>query len=252
MAARKQWVNFPGTPTTFFASGTVYVDHLNTQFGVKAVQDQIGYTSTTNATLTYAYSLMLTKQWHLNLGLGLSFQSIGYDLSKINSPTPNDPTVYSGLLNENNLNSDLGIELVSNKWQCGLASQNLFSIFLPINQSFINTNYIYTKYRQNTLNPINLGFGVCGFKFGDLYQMEMNLNSYFKPSQDANTLQLGVFYRTWNEMGVLLGIDLNQNLHLSYSYDYNFSGISQSSFGTHEVMLTFNINKVYRCQNCWY
>jgi len=252
MAARKQWVNFPGTPTTFFASGTVYIDNLNTQFGLKAYQDQIGYTSTSNIGLTYAYSLMLNRQWHVNLGLGLSFQSVGYDLSQVNSPTPNDPTIYSQLLNENNLNSDLGVELVSNKWQFGLASQNIFSLFLPINAMFINSNYIYTKYRQNTLNPINLGFGVCGFQFGDLYQMEVNLTSYFKLNPDANTFQLGVFYRTWNEMGVLFGIDLTKNLHLSYSYDYNVSGISTDSFGTHEIMFTYNLNKVFKCQNCWY
>ena len=57
MAARKQWVGFPGSPSTFFATATTYVESLHTQFGMKLVQDKIGYTSSTDVALTYAYSL---------------------------------------------------------------------------------------------------------------------------------------------------------------------------------------------------
>ena len=252
MAVRKQWVNFPGAPTTLFASGTIFLDNLNTQFGLKAYQDKIGYTSTSTIDFTYAYALILNSEWHLNLGLGLSFQSVGYDLSQVNSPTPGDPAVFSRLLNENNFNSDLGIELQGKKWQFGLSGQNLFSLFLPINQQFSNTNYIYTKYRQNSQNKINLGFGACGIQYGNFYQMEVNLTSYFKFDPESNGFQLGVFYRTYSEIGLLFGLDLARNLHLSYSYDYNVSGISGKSYGSHELMLTFNLDRVFKCQNCWY
>lgn len=251
--ARKQWVSFPGSPTTFFATGSVFIDNLHTQFGLKAYQDKIGYTSTSNIDLTYAYSLHLNDNWKLNMGLALDFQTVAYDLSQVNSPTPNDPTVYAHLLNENNFNSDMGFELVSKNWKVGLASQNIFSRFQPINSQFTNTNYIYTKYRQYSENNINLGFGACGIQYGDLYQMEFNVSSYFKINHETNdAFQLGVFYRTWSEMGVLLGFDLTRNLHISYSYDYNVSAISTNSIGSHEIMLTFNLDKVFKCQNCWY
>jgi len=252
MDVRKQWVNMPGSPTTLFASGTMFLDNLNTQFGLKAVQDKIGYTSTSNINLSYAYCLTLNNDWHLNMGLGLSYQAVGYDLSQVNSQTSSDPTVYTRLLNESNLNSDLGIELASKKWQIGLSSQNVFSLFLPINPLFANTNYIYSKYRQYNQSNINLGFGVCGIQFGDMYQAEFNVTSYFKLNPDANAFQIGAFYRTRNEIGVIFGIDLARNLHVSYSYDYNVSGISENSYGSHEIMLTYNIDKVFQCKNCWY
>ena len=252
MAARKQWINFPGAPTTFYASGTMFLDNLNTQFGLKAIQDKIGYTSTTNLGFTYAYALILNRDWHLNLGLGLNYQSVGYDLSKVNSPTPNDPVVYAKLLNVSNFNSDLGIELQGRKWQFGVASQNLISLFQPINSQFSNTNYIYTKYRNNSLNTMNLGFGAVGVQFGNFYQLELNLTTYFKPTPESNGFQVGAFFRTYSEIGAILGLDLSKNMHLSYSYDYNVSGISTKSYGSHEIMLTYTLDRVFKCQNCWY
>lgn len=252
MAARKQWTNFPGAPTTLFASGTLYFDQMKTQFGLKVLQDKIGYTSTTNLGLSYTYFLVLDRDWHLNLGLGMSYQSVGYDLSKVNSPTPNDPTVYAKLLNESNFNSDLGIELQGKKWQFGLSSQNIFSLFQPINSQFTNTNYIYAKYKPMDERKISLGYGLCGIQYGNLYQAELNLTSYFKFDPESNPIQLGVFFRTYSEVGALFGLDIAHNLRLSYSYDYNVSGIGNSSYGSHELMLTYNIDRIFQCKNCWY
>ena len=252
MIARKQWVNFPGTPTTFFASGTTYLENINTQLGLKALQDQIGYTSTSTIDLTYAYSVKLNKDWRLNLGLGLSYQSISYDLSKVYSPTPGDPTVYTRLLNESNFNSELGFEMTNKNWRLGMSGQNIFSLFLPINSQFTNTNFIYTQYRQRTQNPLNLGFGLAGIQYGNLYQMEFNINSYVKLNPESNGFKLGLFYRTWNDIGMLFGIELSRNLQLSYSYDYNVSGIGFNTYGSHEIMITFLLDKADKCYNCWY
>ena len=83
MAARKQWVDFPGSPLTFFASATTYQENLHAQFGLKLVQDKIGYTSTTAVDLTYAYSMLMQSDWQLHLGLAISFQSLSYDMSSL-------------------------------------------------------------------------------------------------------------------------------------------------------------------------
>jgi len=216
------------------------------------MQDKVGFTSTTDIDLTYAYAARVNQFWKLNMGLGLSFQSLAYDVSKVNSPTANDPLVFSRLLNENNINSDLGLELTNKYYRIGLASQNIFSLFIPVNKLFTNTNFIYAIYRDSNHDYFNLGYGVCGIQYSNLYQMEFNLTGYFKSTLTTNPFQLGLVYRTWGEMGVLFGLDINRNLGVSYSYDYNFSGISTASFGTHELMITYRLDKVFQCKNCWY
>ncbi len=252
MAVRQQWTGFNGSPTTLFASGTLYLDEMHTQLGLKIMQDKVGFTSTTNIGLSYAYAIRFNYDWKLNLGLGLSFQSLGYDVSEVNSPTANDPTVLTRLINENNINSDVGFELTNKSYRLGLASQNIFSLFAPINRLFVNTNFIYAIYRDSNHDSFNLGYGVCGIQYSNLYQMEFNLTGYFKPTPKTNPFQLGLVYRTWSEVGVLFGFDVSHNFRVSYSYDYNFSGISTTSFGTHELMLTYKLDKVFQCKNCWY
>lgn len=252
IAYRKQWLGFKGTPTTIFASSTLYLEDMHTQFGLKAMQDKVGFTSTTDVDLTYAYSTMVNTDWRLDMGLALSFQSLAYDVSKVSSPTPNDPTVMTRLLNENYINSDLGAEYTNKFWRLGIASQNVFSLFSDSRKLFPNTNFLYAMYRNSNHDFFNLGYGVCEVLYSNMHQTEFNLTGYFKSTPEMNPLQLSLIYRTWSEVGVLFGLDISSNLRASYSYDYNFSGISRSSFGSHEFMLTYRLNKNFKCRNCWY
>jgi len=216
------------------------------------MQDKVGFTSTTNIGLTYAYAARVNDDWKLNMGLGLNFQMLGYDVSKVISPDPNDPTVLNGLINQNNINSDIGFELTNKDYKFGLASQNIFTLFSPVSKMFPNTNFVYAMYHDSGQNPFTVGYGVCGIQYSNIYQMEFNLTGYFKPNGSTNPFQVGLVYRTWSEVGALFGFDISHNFRVSYSYDYNFSGISNASFGTHELMLTYRLDKVYKCKNCWY
>lgn len=252
MAYRKQWVGFKGAPTTLFASGTLYLEDLYTQFGLKIMQDKVGFTSTTDVDLTYAYSMMVNADWKLDMGFGLSFQSMAYNVSKVSSPTPSDPTVLTRLLNENYINSDLGAEYSNSFFRFGIASQNVFSLFSDSKKLFPNTNFLYGMFQNNTHDFFNVGYGVCEIQYSNMYQTEFNLTGYFKATSENNPIQLSLVYRTWSEVGCLFGIDLSRNLRISYSYDYNFGGVSRSSLGSHELMITYRLDKNYKCRNCWY
>ena len=113
MTARKQWLGFPGAPSTIYATGTTYLDKLHTQFGLKVFNDKIGISNTFNVGLSYAYSVKLQYKWKLHLGLAANFQNLSYDLSDLNSVYVDDPSFYSKLLKANNYNSDLGAQLTN-------------------------------------------------------------------------------------------------------------------------------------------
>jgi type IX secretion system PorP/SprF family membrane protein len=259
MAARKQWLNLPGSPATFFAYGSTYIEKMRTQFGLKLTQDKIGFTSTSDIDLSYAYAVKINRDWKLHLGLAASYQMLSYDLSQMNLQTGSDPAASAGLLKENNLNADVGAELIRDSWKFGVAGQNLLSLFSQINKQYVNTNFLYGMYRQNSDQLVNLGVGVCGIQYGNLYQMEFNATSYFDITdkrfdrlKKRDLLHAGLFYRTKNEMGVILGIDMSNSFSLSYSYDFNLGGISRSSIGTNELILSYKMNKPVRCRNCSY
>jgi len=258
MAARKQWVGVTGAPMTFFASGSTYIENLNTQLGLIAIQDKIGYTSVTNLDLTYAYAIKLEHDWQFHFGMGLTYQSLSYDISKVDLSSGYDPQAYQNLLSEDNFNSDLGIEVSNPSFRIGLSSQNIFSVFSTDRKYQTNTNFLYTRFRQPVSNSLSLGFGVCGIQYSNMYQAEFNLTSYFKVaertglSETPDLFDVGLFYRTKSEIGLIFGFDLSEAIHLSYSYDYNVSGINRSSIGTNELMITYNLSRRPVCHSCWY
>ncbi len=258
MAARKQWIDFPGAPTTFFASASTYLENFHTQLGLILYQDKIGYTSTSSADLTYAYALTLKREWQLHMGLGMNFQSLNYDISQVNLSNDFDPTAYQSLKSENHFNADVGLELSSPYFKFGVASQNVFSIFTPDNQLQTNTNFVYFKARQYSNDVLNIGIGACGIQYANIYQLELNLTSYFKMAMHSGLVDkpdlfdVGIFYRTMSEAGLIFGFNLSESIHLSYSYDNHFGGISNSSYGTNELIITFNLIKQPVCHNCWY
>jgi len=258
IAAQKQWAGIEGSPTTFFASGTTYLEKYHTQLGASLVQSTLGYTSITNLNVAYAYALVLRDDWQVHMGLGGNYQSVAYDLSKVCLETDIDNIATQKLVASGRFNVDMGAELSNKTFKVGVASQNLLSLFPSDIQLQTNTNFIYAKYHNETNSIVNLGAGICGIQYANLYQMEFNITGYFKNFQNngltdkPDLFDLGMFYRTGGEAGLIFGINITDAIHLSYTYDYHFGGIRFGSFGTNELLITFNIRREPMCHNCWY
>jgi len=258
IAARKQWLGIQGAPTTFFASGTTYIENSHTQLGLSLIQDKIGYTSISNVNLSYGYAIMFQQSWQLHLGIAANFQMLNYDIRNVNVFDNTDYNLYLGLQSKNAFNADIGAEVTNDFFRIGVVSQNMVSLFPSTNPIQTNTNYMYARYYQNTNGIMNLGGGVCAIQYADIYQMEFNLTSYFKFKQNngltekPDLFDIGLFYRTKSELGMILGFNLSESLHVSYSYDYHFGSISFGSFGTNEIMITYNLKRKPICHNCWY
>jgi len=264
MAARQQWYALDGAPTTYFGSATIYDNKMNTQYGIKLLQDKIGYTSVSNVDLTYAYAIQLKWDVKLHFGLAFNYQYFSNDIAKVITDS-SDPSIYAPLMTydiANNFNAGIGGELVSKYWRLGASSQNVASLFRP-QRLFLNTNYLYAMYREYSSRYVNVGFGVCGVQVGRINQLQFSATTYFNSEGDSNpfqpggpiksrVFQLGLFYRTMSEIGGVFGADLGNNIFLAYSIDYNLGGISRNSFGTHEVMITYRLNRKWQCHNCWY
>jgi len=241
IVARKQWIGFPGAPSTFFATGTTYIEKYNTQIGAKVYEDKIGFTNTFNVSISYAYSLKIAPDWGLGLGLAANYQNLSYDLSELSASDRDNPVFYTKLLNSSNYNCDLGAQLSNESLTLGMSSTNIYSIFFPENKLQTNSNYLYAKYLNTTLDPVNIQYGVSAVQTNNTLQMKFSLTSYFKYYRGNDLFQAGIFYRTRSEMGVLFGVNLNKSIHLWYSFDFNVGGIDRNTIGTHEVMLIYDL-----------
>ena len=257
IAAREQWYGINGAPTTFLASGSTYLEKYKTQFGLSLLQDKAGYTTTTNVNLSYAYEIPIQEFWQLNLGLAGNYQTQLFDISQIKIIDKDDSFVYPEFLPKRAWNADVGVELSNPYFKIGAVTQNLISTFDSV-QFQPNTNFVYARFYQNSNNIFNLGGGICGIQYANIYQAEFNLTGYFKTRQSYGSVNkidlfdLGVFYRTQSELGLIFGINLSESLRVTYSYDYHFGSIRFNSFGTNELVLTYNLRRRTACKNCWY
>ena len=250
LTGRKQWVNVEGAPSTFLATATTYLERFHTQLGLKIIQDNIGFTSDSHYHLSYGYDVKLNDDWHMGLGLSGSYDRFSYDVSKLNLEESSDPNAYQSLMDEKYYNADFGVEFKSNSYRIGAVSQRLFSGAASSYQP--NTNIFYLKYRNFRPDPVNWGFGVAGFQYARLYQMEFSVQSYFSAfrlAEQSDQFHISAFYRTPGEVGAIFGINLTRSLYVSYGYDWNNSAIGYRSRGTHELMLIYRIPNDKRC-NC--
>lgn len=253
VATRKQWLNFPGAPTAVYASGTMYLEDYYTQLGFRLMTERKGYTQATDINLAYAYALSLSNDFVINIGFSGSYQNFAYDRNMISfADDENNASIYENLLFKNSFNASLGVELVYNSLKLGYCSQNVFSIFSTENQLNLNTNMLYLFYKQRSANTTNFGVGASAFQYSDFFQAELNASMFYKRDAASNELQLGLFYRTMYEIGAIAGIDFGK-LKISYSFDYNLGQVFNHSYGTHEIMFTYNFKPSRQCKTCrWY
>ena len=257
MVGRQQWTGFPGAPQSYFATARMYWEELQSQFGLKFFTEKHGYTSVTNATLSYTYNLRLNRQWDLRFALGGSYQNLSYDFSKMTVSDPDELAfIYNMTQNPHYYNADLGFELANKSFVFGASVKNLLSALLDGNDGkyqnlLINSNYAYVMYRKHTANLFDFSFGALGNQYENMYRGEFNATAHFKPNSDVEFFQVGLFFRTTEEVGFVYGINILPDFHVAYSYDYNFGNIRKAAVGTHELMLIYRINHAKKCRNCW-
>jgi type IX secretion system PorP/SprF family membrane protein len=254
-AARKQWVNVDGAPVTFWLTGAYYSEDKHMQVGLKVIQDRIGYTTTGNISLSYAYAAILNEDLRLDMGIAGSFQNISYDLSKITAINPGDPSFNESFVNRQQVNGDLGIELTSKIFKLGIACQNIAG-WLPSSNTFLpNTNLMYCTYRLCTSGMIDYNFGISEYNTNHNFQSEIAAMAIVKKREDNNYISdnfyLGLFYRFRYELGATLGMYLGSSVSISYSYNYNTSALKYNAAGTHELILSYRFRPKPVCHSCY-
>ncbi len=259
-AARKQWIGFPGAPETEYLTFAARVFTNKTQsnqvgqFGLKAFHDIIGYTDFINVSPSFSFSVRLNQKWLLNLGAAYKIQSVYYDRTKItlqsdDYPSPESDPVVEALTDRLiEHNTDIGIEFVGNSRLVGVSVQNLMSIFYKDTTHLqTNCNFIYGMYNIEIDDYFNVMLGACAINNKNLFQGEFTVSGILKARKQP-VMQLGVFYRTKKETGVLFGVDLPGTVRLAFSYDYHIGDISHGSFGTPEILLIWKFGRLQDCE----
>ena len=239
---RKQWVGIPGAPetTSFIADAPIMDNKVGVGFSL--ISDRIGVTKETQFVTNYAYRLNLGKGI-LSLGLGAGITTTNTAWSDLIVIDPGD----EAYLVDSRLfvipNFSFGVYYKSGRQFGGFSiprfmsynfssDKNKYTVKVdPNHYSYmLMYGYIFDISEKVNFIPSTLITLSPGGKF------LMDLNGYFTFN---DRFWVGVSYKTSQSFAGLFQFQINNQLRIAYTYDYDFGKLGSYSNGSHEIMLRY-------------
>ncbi len=240
---RRQWAGaFNGEePTTQLLSINSKPQRFpNIGLGAVLFNDVTGPSRRTGITLDYAYHVPLGSYGSkLGLGLGATVLQYNIDGDMLNPNDPNDPAIFAGTEAKIGADGNVGAFLFDENYYVGVSVFQLF-----------NTKFVF---QQDTTGFVRLArhfYVTAGYKYDVNERLQFEPSVLVKSVAAApvqfdinarilydNRYWLGVNFRTYDAIGILAGLAINDRWKIGYSYDLTTSDLSSISSGSHEIML---------------
>ncbi|MEK6495307.1 type IX secretion system membrane protein PorP/SprF [Myroides odoratimimus] len=241
---RTQWVGLDGAPKTANVSVSTPLGESGLGLGVNFTNDRLGAMDENNISVDLAYAIDLNADYKLAFGLKGTANLLSVDYTKLNIHNPTDPVSQENLNNKFNSNIGAGVYLYSDKAYVGLSVPN-----------FLTTD----RYDDNDITTMRqkMHFYLMGG-----YVFDVSENLLFKPAALVKTVSgaplqvdltanfllydkftLGGAYRWDASVSALAGFQVNENLFVGYSYDFDTTALQRYNSGSHEIFLRFELFK---------
>ncbi len=247
---RKQWVGFPGAPTTGWASlhgsirpkGKPYVKNRH-GIGAFIESDETGALGYTHFYLAYAYHVQVGQDYFMSMGLFAGVKQQKLDLGKVNATDPSDPL----------LSNDGSVIVYPEVWPgIWMYSKNGW-MGLSINQALGNgikdmgensrltRHYLASGGRRIRLNRTIAFVPSTMLKVSPKSPIAIDLNLSL---EYRRKLGFGVSFRNQDAVAFMVKLPFLKFFTVGYSYDITTSRLRTASSNTHELILA-----IYPCGN---
>lgn len=257
---RNQWVNLDGAPKTLTAS--IHSGFFKNKMGLGIIfsNDQIGIHNDASFFGIYSYKIMLTNTSSISFGLQGGFNNLKSDYNKLNLKNQGDPNL-AGVVTKFNPNVGTGMFYRNKKFYVGVSSPQLiknkvFYVEDPTGSASSSRQERYYYVLMGTTlklsDKVKL-FPSTLIRMQDEAPLSFDLNSTFVL---YNAVGLGLSYRLQEGIVGLFELQINQNFHVGYAYDFTTSVLRQFSNGSHEIMINYRVKipKIHRglpCPTYW-
>lgn len=240
---RKQWAGFDGAPTTLNASVHTALANNKMGLGALVISDKIGANNNTEAYLTYAYRLKLTRAF-LSFGLQGGFIQYRTNNNELNPYDQTDP-----LFNTNfsiiKPGFGAGLMLHSERFLIGISAPRLLQPEVQLgNTANAVETALYQQHYYATVSMISYLSERVRLKPALLVKavqgapVSIDCNATFNLDERYS---LGLFTRNLNTAGILTQIRFAEAYRFGYVYEMPFSNSVGQRYASHEITLGFNI-----------
>lgn len=267
---RNQHISSDGNPVTMYASGhtqlygkgnsgkvfnpdgvSMYAPPLNSVgkfkhvIGGRLVNDAIGPFQKTGVMATYGIHMPLTKKWNMGVGLGLGWNNIGINPTKVVAINSADDVLegFGSRWNQNNMDLQAGLVVYSDRFTFSLSGTQLLGNKFNFSDAYFISKFnshlfAYASYKAKA------GEKVVVEPFAMLRTVKNSpISADLGAKFHYDFLWMGLQYRTSQSFVVSAGLNLLKNFYVSYAFEYSAKATRVATAGTHEIQLGVYIGK---------
>lgn len=243
---RSQWLNYKGAPMvqTLSFHSPLRNEHLG--IGLSVTNDKIGPTNNTSAVIDFAYILKLNSKSKLALGLSAGANMFQANLTSVQLDQQSDPSFQNNVNNRFTPNFGFGAYYSRERFYAGLSipkiiQNNYSDLNLTANNNVAGTEQRHYYFIAGTMIKLsnNLDFKPTTFiKVTPAAPIQADITASFLIMKKVT---LGAMFRTGDAFGALVGLNLTEQFHIGYSYDYSY-GLKNFKYhqGSHEIVLRYD------------
>ncbi|MEO6301876.1 MAG: type IX secretion system membrane protein PorP/SprF [Bacteroidia bacterium] len=246
---RQQWVNFPGRPvtTSFSLHGPLLQNKMG--LGLSVLNEKIGVLNRNLVYLSYAYRVKTGDKGHLAFGLqgGVHMQQSKFASLKTNDDGTTDPQLAQNSPNLISPNFGAGIYFNTKTFYTGISIPRMIDDRMVFNASGV------AGIQATKISPSQFTFY---YTIGNVFTLTSDLKlkgqAMVKAVQNAplqydlsanffikEMIWAGVSYRSNAAVAAIVGVQINPQFLVSYSYDYGINAIQKYSQGSHEIGINY-------------
>lgn len=251
---RDQYSNFAGNPKTFYLGADMPFYLWNGAIGASLYNQKVGVFNNTNLRFSYNY-VMGTSVGFLSFGGRVGADFINVDGSALITPdgvyegvfTHNDPFLETTNFNGVGLSWEIGTYFMGTNVQAGLTISELPTHGFTLgngtyNRAFASTAFV--QYNYLVTNEIELIPSLLVKADAAVVQIDAALMSKFNDNLFGGVSFRGYSSTSFDAFSVIIGTNLGAKYKISYSYDFGLSSLVQANQGSHEILLSYNLQKL--------
>lgn len=239
---RRQWVGIAGSPETVtFSMDAPFIDG-KVGLGLMIVNDKIGVTKETQFLSSYAYKIDVGDGM-LSFGIGAGVITTNTAWSKLVVIDPGDDFYLIDSRVFVVPNFSFGVYYTFRNYFAGFSIPKFLSYKFNFDKNkyglvndpslytyMLNTGYLFKISEKIKLMPSTL----ISYSAGGKLLFDINAYTSF-----FDRFWLGFSYRDKRSVAALFQFNVNNQLKVAYSYDFDIGKLGRYSNGSHEIMLRY-------------
>jgi len=242
LSYRNQWVGFKDAPKSHMLS--VHAPFVNDRLGLGLLveNNSIGIYKKTSFIGNYAYRMeLIDGKLALGLGFGVTKYRIAWD--ELDATDADDELLLDNPISAVLPTFSLGAYYYTERYFIGISLPSFLSHEqdqktgnYKLKNDFSNYNYFFTGgYKVGISQQIKLLPSVL-IKYHPNHAVQFDYNAQLIL---IDRIWLGIGYRSSEMLVGMLQCQLNYQLRMAYSYDFDMSRTAQYKNGSHEVVLSY-------------